>query len=110
MAGNRLSVLLCTVRDVLAPHPLGEGPLVTNAAAVSLNRAQVRVDVDDFLARAAEALAADRAGDPIATAQLETAVAAHTGDFLEEDPYSGLGRGVGRGDPGYPHRPTSGTG
>lgn len=87
VAGNRLSVLLCTVRDVLAPHPVGEGPLVTTGAAVSLSRAQVRVDVDDFLARATAALEADRAGEPAAISQLEAAVAAHTGDFLEDDPY-----------------------
>jgi ATP/maltotriose-dependent transcriptional regulator MalT/DNA-binding SARP family transcriptional activator len=87
VSSNRLSVLLSTVRDVLAPNPTGEGPLMTTDGAVSLNRAQVNVDVDDFLARATAALDASRARQPDATARLVAAVAAHTGDFLEEDPY-----------------------
>ncbi len=87
VAGNRLSVLLSTIRDVLQPNPDGEGPLVTTGGAVSLNRAQVRVDVEDFLTRATAALHADRAAQPDATARLEAAVVAHTGDFLEDDPY-----------------------
>jgi ATP/maltotriose-dependent transcriptional regulator MalT/DNA-binding SARP family transcriptional activator len=84
VAGNRLSVLLSTVRDVLQPPPVGEGPLTTDGA-VSLNRAQVSVDVEDFLTRATAALDADRGGEPGATVQLAAAVTAHTGDFLEED-------------------------
>jgi DNA-binding SARP family transcriptional activator len=87
VAGNRLSVLLSTVRDVLQPEPIGEGPLVTTDGAVSLNRAQVSVDLEDFLTRASTALDADRAEEPGATARLVAAVAAHTGDFLEDDPY-----------------------
>ncbi|MEO7196832.1 MAG: BTAD domain-containing putative transcriptional regulator [Pseudonocardiaceae bacterium] len=87
VAGNRLSVLLSTVRDVLQPQPVGEGPLVTTDGAVSLNRAQVSVDLEDFLTRAITALDADRAKEPDVTARLAAAVTAHTGDFLEEDPY-----------------------
>ncbi|MBV8995802.1 MAG: tetratricopeptide repeat protein [Pseudonocardiales bacterium] len=87
VAGNRLSVLLSTVREVLQPQPAGEGPLVTTGGAVSLNPAQVRVDVEDFLAQATAALDADRANEHDAAARLATAVTAHTGDFLEEDPY-----------------------
>jgi len=87
VAGNRLSVLLSMVRDVLQPQPAGESPLVTTGGAVSLNRAQVSVDVEDVLTRATAALDADRAREPDATARLEAAVTAHTGDFLEEDPY-----------------------
>ncbi|MGH3830795.1 MAG: BTAD domain-containing putative transcriptional regulator [Pseudonocardiaceae bacterium] len=87
VAGNRLSVLLSTVRDVLQPQPVGEGPLVTTDGTVSLNRAQVSVDLEDFLTRAATALDADRAKEPDATARLATALTAHTGDFLEDDPY-----------------------
>jgi DNA-binding SARP family transcriptional activator/tetratricopeptide (TPR) repeat protein len=87
VAGNRLSVLLSTVRDVLQPQPVGEGPLVTIDGAVSLNRAQVSVDLEDFLTRATAALDADRAKEPDATARLEAAVTAHTGNFLEDDPY-----------------------
>ena len=87
VAGNRLSVLLSTVRDVLQPQPVGEGPLVTIDGAVSLNRAQVSVDLEDFLTQATAALDADRAKEPDAIARLEAAVAAHTGNFLEDDPY-----------------------
>ncbi|MGH3718285.1 MAG: AAA family ATPase [Pseudonocardiaceae bacterium] len=87
VAGNRLSVLLSTVRDVLQPDPVGEGPLVTTDGAVSLNPAQVSIDVEDFLSQAAAALAADRADKPDATARLAATVTAHIGDFLEDDPY-----------------------
>src|SRR6185437_2145703 len=38
IAGNRLSVLLSTVRDVLQPQPAGEAPLLAVDGAVSLNR------------------------------------------------------------------------
>lgn len=86
-AGNRLSVVLSTVREVLAPHPLGEEPLITNDGAVSLNYAQVSVDVEDFLSQAAAALDADRVKSPDTTTLLTAAVNAHTGDFLEDDPY-----------------------
>ncbi|MGB9278591.1 MAG: AAA family ATPase [Pseudonocardiaceae bacterium] len=87
VASNRLSVLLSAVREVLQPHSADDGPLVTTSGAVSLNLAAVRVDVEDFLAQATDALDADRANEPDATARLAAAVTAHTGDFLEEDPY-----------------------
>lgn len=87
VAGNRLSVLLSTVRDVLQPEPAGEAPLAATDGAVSLNRAEVRVDVEDFLAQANAAFDAYRAAEPDATTQLVAAIAAHTGDFLENDPY-----------------------
>jgi ATP/maltotriose-dependent transcriptional regulator MalT/DNA-binding SARP family transcriptional activator len=87
VASNRLSVLLTTLRDVLQPHPAGDGPLTTTDGAISLNPTQVRVDVDDFLTQATAALDAHRTKKPDATQQLATAVTAHTGDFLEDDPY-----------------------
>ncbi|MCA1707033.1 MAG: transcriptional regulator, partial [Actinobacteria bacterium] len=88
LAGNRLSVLLSTVREVLQPQPAGEGPLITTSGgAVSLNPAQVRVDVEHFLTHATTTLDADRTQEPDATARLAAAVTAHTGDFLEDDPY-----------------------
>jgi DNA-binding SARP family transcriptional activator len=87
VAGNRLSVLLSTVRDVLQPQPIGTAPLDTTDGAVSLNRAQVKVDVEDFLTQATTALDADRVREPDATARLKAAVTVHTGDFLEDDPY-----------------------
>lgn len=94
VAGNRLSVLLSTVRDVLQPQPSGESPLVTTGGAVSLNHAQVSVDVEKFLRQATAALDGDRAKEPDATVRLEVAVAAHTGDFLEEDPYQEWASGL----------------
>jgi DNA-binding SARP family transcriptional activator/tetratricopeptide (TPR) repeat protein len=87
VAGNRLSVLLSALRDVLLTPSAGEGPLLTTNSSVSLNRALVSVDVDDFLDRASAALDADRATEPDVIARLEAAVAAHTGRFLEEDSY-----------------------
>jgi len=86
VAGNRLSVLLSTVRELLELHP-GNEPLITTDGAVSLNPAHVRVDVDDFLSKATVALGAHRADAPDATVRLVAAVTAHTGDFLEDDPY-----------------------
>jgi DNA-binding SARP family transcriptional activator len=87
LASNRLSVLLSTLRDVLQPQPVGEGPLVSTGGVVWLNRAQVSVDVEDFLTQATAALDAHRARARDATTRLTAAVAAHTGDFLEDDPY-----------------------
>jgi DNA-binding SARP family transcriptional activator/tetratricopeptide (TPR) repeat protein len=87
VAGNRLSVLLSALRDVLVTRSASEGPLLTTSGSVSLNRALISVDVDDFLDRASAALDADRAGESDAIARLEAAVAAHTGGFLEEDPW-----------------------
>jgi DNA-binding SARP family transcriptional activator len=88
VASNRLSVLISTVRDVLQHHPMGEPPLtVTADGALSFNPTQVHIDVEDFLSQATTALAADRIGAPDAISLLATAVAAHTGGFLEDDPY-----------------------
>ncbi len=87
LASNRLSVLLSMVRDVLRLHPAGDDPLVTTDGMVSLNYAQVRVDVEEFLSQAAAALDADRATEPDATARLTVAVATHTGGFLVDDSY-----------------------
>ncbi|MDQ4037394.1 MAG: transcriptional regulator, partial [Actinomycetota bacterium] len=87
VAANRLSVLLSTVRDVLQPYLTGVDPLVVTDGAVSLNRAQVKVDVEEFLTQATAALDTHRARTPDVTARLAAAVTAHTGDFLEDDPY-----------------------
>lgn len=83
-AGNRLSVLLCTLRNVLQPHA-SAGPLVSNAGMVWLDRIHVNVDVEEFLANANAALAAHRGGQPDATERLMAAAAAYTGDFLEDE-------------------------
>jgi DNA-binding SARP family transcriptional activator len=91
VAANRLSVLLSTVRDVLQPQPDGEDPLVTTNGAVSLNLSSVNVDLEDFLTQAIAALDTHRAKASDATARLEAAATAHTGDFLEDDPYQDWG-------------------
>lgn len=86
-AGNRLSVLLSMVRDVLASPPAVGDPVVTDGGAIGLNLACVHVDVEEFLAAAEVALAAHRSGRPDATARLAAAAAGYTGEFLEDDPY-----------------------
>jgi DNA-binding SARP family transcriptional activator len=63
------------------------GPLRSDGAAVWLDPARVRVDVEDFLERVDAALDAFRGGRPEAADQLEQAVAAYGGDLLEDDPY-----------------------
>jgi DNA-binding SARP family transcriptional activator len=86
-SGNRLSVLLSTLRDVLQPRAEqpGQVPLGTDGSAVWLDH--VDVDVERFLAGAAAALDAHRQDQPDATARLVAAEAAHTGGFLDDDPY-----------------------
>lgn len=88
-AGNRLSVLLSTVRDVLATSgPVAGSVLRTSeTGTVGLDPRCVRIDVESFLALADRALQADREDSPAATALLLDAEAAYTGDFLEDDPY-----------------------
>ena len=88
-AGNRLSVLLSTLRDVLQPSggPPGTEVLATDGPVVWLDRRKVTVDVDGFLTHATAALEAHDSGQPDAVDRLAAAVAKHTGDFLEEDPY-----------------------
>ena len=88
-AGNRLSVLLSTVREVLQPHGRhpDDGPLVTDGTSVWLDPARVRVDVEEFLTVAAAALDADRDHRLDATAQLVAAERMVGGDFLEGDPH-----------------------
>jgi len=84
VAGNRLSVLVFTAHQLL--HTQGSaGPLATDGSEVWLDRAQVIVDVDEFLTRAAAALHAHRTNHPDATTLLPAALAAHTGDFLPAD-------------------------
>jgi DNA-binding SARP family transcriptional activator len=84
IASNRLSVLLWRLRNVLQPHA-NAGPIAGNAGMVWLDRIHVNVDVEEFLTDAVAALAAHRRGQPDATEQLMAAVAAYTGDFLEEE-------------------------
>jgi DNA-binding SARP family transcriptional activator/ATP/maltotriose-dependent transcriptional regulator MalT len=86
-SGNRLSVLLSTLRDILQPGRDEGGPLRSDGSTVWLDRSRVRVDVDEFLDRADVALGAHRSGEPDAQDLLVAALAARGGDFLEDDPY-----------------------
>ena len=87
---RRLSVALTTIRAVLDPdkqHPADRFVIGDNDA-VRLDLTNVPIDVEQFLATAADGLAAyTRDGDGDATAILATAASSYRGDFLEEDPY-----------------------
>ena len=87
--GNRLSVLLSTVRGVLDPEKRHDHDhfVAANNRSVWLQREHLSVDVEEFLAAAGEALALRRAGAPDAHERLAAAEAAYTGDYLEEDAY-----------------------
>lgn len=87
--GNRLSVLLSTVRAALDPHKRHEPDHFVGADrnAVWLQAEHVTVDVVGFLAAAGRALELRRAGSPDAGDRLAAAEASYTGDFLEEDAY-----------------------
>lgn len=87
--GNRLSVLLSTVRGVLDPEKQHEPDHFIGAdkGAVWLQLDAVAVDVERFLGDALEALALYRAASPEAHRRLAAAEAGYTGDFLEEDAY-----------------------
>jgi DNA-binding SARP family transcriptional activator len=82
--GNRLSMLLSTLRNVLQPHT-NVGPLASDGNVVWLDRNQINVDVEKFLTGAGAALFAYRSGQPDAPGRLMTALAAYTGDFLGDD-------------------------
>jgi ATP/maltotriose-dependent transcriptional regulator MalT/DNA-binding SARP family transcriptional activator len=87
--GNRLSVLLSTVRSVLDPaRRFDQGHFVAaDKTVVWLDYGNVSVDVEGFLAAADDALTRYRAGEDDAVPRLAAAEAAYTGDFLEEDAY-----------------------
>lgn len=83
-AGNKLSMLLQTLHDVLRRHA-STGPLASDGRMIRLDYIKVRVDVEEFLTDAIDALVADRGAEPDAAQRLMAALAAHTGDFLEDD-------------------------
>ena len=82
--GNRLSMLLSILRNVLQPHA-NAGPLASDGSVVWLDRNQINVDVEKFLTDAVAALFAHRSGQPDAPGRLMMALAAYTGDFLADD-------------------------
>lgn len=87
-SGNRLSVLISNLRDVLGPEASTERDLVaTDGGAVRLDYSLVRVDIEDFLVTAHAALETHRRDEHDATARLAEAEARMTGQFMEDDPY-----------------------
>lgn len=86
-SGNRLSVVLSVVRDVLQARRGDNGPLGTDGTSVWLDGRRVSIDVEEFLTRARRALSAHDSGGAHATAQLVEADTIHNGEFLEDDPY-----------------------
>lgn len=88
-AGSRLSVLLSTVRGVLHPQRqhADAGPLMADRSVVWLDRDQLDIDVEQFLAAANAALDAHRSGQEGTTGRLAAAEALYGGEFLEDDPY-----------------------
>lgn len=91
--GNRLSVVLSTLRAVLDParqHP-SDHFLVADRESVRLDVEHVEIDAVTFTRSATRALGAVRSGWPgpdDGVAQLERAAAGYTGHYLEDDPYS----------------------
>ena len=87
--GNRLSVLLSTVRGVLDPGKRRDQDHFVGADknAVWLDEANLSVDVEAFLETAEEALRLHRDGESDAVTRLTAAEAVYAGDFLEEDAY-----------------------
>lgn len=88
-AGNRLSVLLSTLRDVLQPRDAlaGNTLLTSDSGMVGLDPRHVHIDVEEFLDKAERALIAHEEDRAEATDLLLVAEAGHTGEFLEDDPY-----------------------
>lgn len=88
LTANRLSVALSILRTVLDPgRSEGTEPVVlADRYAVSLASGRVEVDVEGFLALAANGLARWQQGlQEEAQPMLEAAERAYAGDFLEED-------------------------
>lgn len=86
---NRLSVALAVLRSVLDPEKrfASDHFVGGTKAALQVELEHMPVDVESFLAMAAEALALAQARRPEATNRLAAAEAVYGGDFLEEDLY-----------------------
>jgi DNA-binding SARP family transcriptional activator len=88
---RRLSVLLSTVRSVFDPDKSHSPEHYINADhdTIWLVREHVDIDVDQFLADAAEARRLAAAGDQALAFDRYTAAAArYVGDFCADDPYA----------------------
>ncbi|MQA85080.1 MAG: tetratricopeptide repeat protein [Streptosporangiales bacterium] len=84
---NRLSVALSTIRGVLDPEREFAADYFVAADRYVIGIANLRVDVEEFLAAVRTGMARYGRGEPGALSALREAEAAYTGDFLEEDPY-----------------------
>jgi DNA-binding SARP family transcriptional activator len=90
LLANRLSVALTGVRTILDPdrQRAPEHYVTADRDTVALNRGHLDIDVERFLRSARTALDLVREGRvEEAVPALETAEAAYTGEFLEEDAY-----------------------
>ena len=87
--GNRLSVLLSTVRAVLDPDKRFEPDhfVAADRGAAWLEVDHLELDVRRFVSAARDALDARRAGHRGAQRRLVQAEELYAGDFLEEDAY-----------------------
>lgn len=84
---NRLSVALSTIRAILDPEREFAPDYFVAADRYVIGIANLRVDVEEFLAAVRDGMGRQENGDPGALASLRQAEAMYTGDFLEEDPY-----------------------
>lgn len=92
-SGNRLSVVLSTLRSVLDPAKAhaSDHYLCADREVVRLDTDHVEIDAAVFAQTASSALRALRSGDssdPGIVEELERAAAMYTGHYLEDDPYS----------------------
>ncbi len=88
-AASRLSGVLSVARAVFDPEK-AHGPdtfLVADRSTVAIDLERIEVDVETFLATAAEGLALRARGARRATLLLEQAEATYAGELFEEDPY-----------------------
>lgn len=90
-AGNRLSVALTTIRNVLDPEKRHDAGWFVDSdrESVALSMERTDVDIDTFLKVAAQGMRLMREGDrERGLVILETAEAMYLGDFLEDQPYA----------------------
>jgi len=89
-SGSRLSVALSTLRAILDPAKAFDSDhfVVAEGDALRLRLEHVRLDVEEFLTAAADAVDAHREGRPGAVARMAAAESRYRGDFLADDPYS----------------------
>ncbi|HWH24475.1 MAG TPA: BTAD domain-containing putative transcriptional regulator [Candidatus Limnocylindria bacterium] len=89
--GNRLSVVLSTLRTVLDPEHQFETDyfVAADKDSVRLRLENVEVDVESFLAKVAAGIDLHRRGEVAAAVErLSSAEAAYVGELFEEDPYA----------------------